>query len=126
GCRDPFKQVNGRGIEKLKAAGIEVVEKFMEDECIGLNKRFFTFHQQQRPFVILKWAQSLDGKMAGVNNKRVQISNAWSNRIVHKWRSGESAILVGANTALLDDPALTTRLWHGNNPIRLVLDPSLR
>lgn len=126
GCRDPFKQVDGRGIEKLKAAGVEVETGVLEHECRELNKRFFTFHTQHRPYVILKWAQTADGKMASGTEKRLLISNEYTNRLVHQWRSEEAAILIGTNTALYDDPELTTRLWPGNSPVRLVVDMKLR
>lgn len=129
GCRDPFIEVNGKGIEKLQAAGVEVELGVLEEECKVLNKRFFTFHTQQRPYIILKWAETADGfiaPLAGVEEPRLLISNEYSNRIVHQWRSEEAAILVGTNTALLDDPALTTRLWPGKSPIRLVIDMHLR
>ncbi len=126
GCRDPFKEVDGKGIEKLKAAGIEVETAVLEEECRELNKRFFTFHKKQRSFIILKWAQTADGFIAGDDSKRILISNEFSNRLVHKWRSEEAAIMVGTNTALRDDPALTTRLWPGPSPVRLVIDMNLR
>ncbi|MGN6495161.1 MAG: bifunctional diaminohydroxyphosphoribosylaminopyrimidine deaminase/5-amino-6-(5-phosphoribosylamino)uracil reductase RibD [Agriterribacter sp.] len=126
GCRDPFTEVNGKGIEKLKAAGTKVDVGILEKECRELNKRFFTFHERHRPYVILKWAQSNNGKIAGLSNERVLISNAYSNRLVHRWRSEEQSILIGTRTALADDPALTTRLWPGKNPIRLVIDLELR
>ncbi len=129
GCRDPFIEVNGKGIEKLQAAGVEVEFGIMEEECKALNKRFFTFHIQQRPYIILKWAETADGfiaPLAEAEEPRLLISNEYSNRIVHQWRSEEAAILVGTNTALLDDPALTTRLWTGKSPVRLVLDMNLR
>jgi diaminohydroxyphosphoribosylaminopyrimidine deaminase / 5-amino-6-(5-phosphoribosylamino)uracil reductase len=144
GCRDPFELVAGKGIEKLKAAGIEVISGILEKECKDLNKRFFTFHTQQRPYIILKWAQTGDGKIAHPQllkgsisaqepiGKTIQgadrllISNEYSNRIVHKWRSEEMSILVGTNTALLDDPELNTRLWPGSSPIRLVVDMDLK
>ena len=127
GCRDPFEAVNGKGIEKLKAAGIEVVEGVLEKDCRELNKRFFTFHEQLRPYVILKWAQTADGFLAAATGEpRLLISNEYSNRLVHQWRSEEAGILVGTNTALLDDPALTNRLWSGPSPVRLVLDMDLR
>lgn len=200
GCRDPFPEVDGKGIEKLRAAGVEVKLGVLEKECIELNKRFFTFHTRHRPYILLKWAQSADLKIGGsslakegsggsgispggtagsyggsaagtrrkendptghemsddpkgaemgsamapkmasdpmgqqrgndpagrVAGSRVLISNEYSNRLVHKWRSEEVAILVGTNTALLDDPSLTVRLWNGPNPIRLVLDKELR
>jgi diaminohydroxyphosphoribosylaminopyrimidine deaminase/5-amino-6-(5-phosphoribosylamino)uracil reductase len=126
GCRDPFGQVNGKGIEMLQSAGVEVVTGVLEDECRALNKRFFTFHTLHRPYVLLKWAQTADGKIANEDYSRVLISHEQSNRLVHKWRSEEMAILVGTNTALFDDPELTTRLWPGSNPTRLVVDMDLR
>jgi diaminohydroxyphosphoribosylaminopyrimidine deaminase/5-amino-6-(5-phosphoribosylamino)uracil reductase len=98
----------------------------LEKEAIELNKRFFTFYTKHRPYIILKWAQSNDGKIANADHSRVFISNEESNRLVHKWRSEEAAILVGTNTALYDDPSLTTRLWTGNNPVRLVIDKDLK
>ena len=127
GCRDPFEAVNGKGIEKLRAAGIEVVESVLEKECRELNKRFFTFHEKKRPYIILKWAQTADGFMAGASDApRILISNEYSNKRVHQWRSEETGILVGTNTALQDDPELTNRLWTGPSPVRLVLDMDLR
>lgn len=126
GCRDPFEQVNGKGIEKLQAAGVKVSVGILEQECKELNKRFFTYHTQQRPYIVLKWAQTSDGFMAAANHERLHISNDYSNRLVHKWRSEEAAIMVGTNTALLDDPGLTTRLWPGRSPVRLILDMNLR
>lgn len=175
GCRDPFVQVNGKGIEKLKAAGIEVELGILEEECKELNKRFFLFHTQHRPYVILKWAETADKKIAaeapfrlppvgeatstqrqlkqetfdinkdtqqsellsagkapstggglGEAGSRLLISGQMTNRLVHKWRSEEMAICVGTNTALFDDPSLTTRLWTGGNPVRVVVDMHLR
>ena len=95
-------------------------------ECKELNRRFLTFHTQHRPYIILKWAQTGNGKIGSGTIERLQITNEVTNRVVHKWRSEEAAILVGANTALLDNPELTTRLWPGNNPIRLVIDMDLK
>ncbi len=126
GCRDPFTEVNGKGIDKLLAAGIEVTEPVCEMDCLDLNKRFFTFHTRHRPYIILKWAQTGNGFIGNTNHSRLHISNAYTNRLVHKWRSEEAAILVGTNTALFDDPSLTTRLWKGKNPVRLVIDMNLR
>jgi diaminohydroxyphosphoribosylaminopyrimidine deaminase/5-amino-6-(5-phosphoribosylamino)uracil reductase len=143
GCRDPFPQVNGKGIEKLLAAGVEVRIGVLEKECIDLNRRFLTFNTLHRPYIVLKWAQSADGKIAGEGNAgagedrgggyagkagagRTLISNEYTNRLVHKWRSEEAAILVGTHTAFADDPALTVRLWSGPDPIRLVIDNNLR
>ena len=126
GCRDPFKQVDGKGIEKLFAAGVNVKVGVLEKECKELNKRFFTFHTKHRPYIILKWAQTSNGKIAIDSGERLFITNALTNKLVHKWRSEEAAILAGTNTALLDDPALTNRLWYGKSPIRLVIDMHLR
>ena len=125
-CRDPFKEVDGKGIEKLKAAGVKVIVGILEQECKQLNKRFFTFHTQHRPYIILKWAETADGKIAADGTSRLLISNEQTNRLVHKWRSEEASILVGTNTALLDDPELTTRHWSGPNPVRLVIDMALK
>lgn len=126
-CRDPFEAVNGKGIDKLIAAGVKVTFGILEKEAIELNKRFFTFHQQKRPFIILKWAQTEDGFIAYKNTKeRLLISNETTNKLVHKWRSEEVAIMVGTNTALIDNPSLTNRLWSGKNPLRILLDKYLR
>ena len=126
GCRDPFVQVDGKGIEKLKAAGVEVELDCLLKECKEINRRFFTYHTEHRPYIILKWAQTLDQKIANEDRSRLLISNGFTNRIVHQWRSEEMGILVGTNTALFDDPELTTRLWPGNNPVRIVVDLHLR
>lgn len=126
GCRDPFEQVGGKGIEKLENAGITVITGILENECKELNKRFFTFHTKKRPYIILKWAQSKNHRIANADFSRVLISNAYSNRLVHKWRSEEAAIMVGTNTAIQDDPALNTRNWSGPDPVRIVVDMNLR
>ncbi len=126
GCRDPFPEVDGKGIERLRAAGVDVEVGLMEAECNDLNKRFFTFYQKHRPYIILKWARSADGKIAASERGRTLISNEYSNRLVHRWRSEEAGILVGTRTAITDDPALTARLWSGPDPIRLVIDKELR
>lgn len=136
GCSDPFNEVNGKGIDKLKAAGVEVVIDVLKEQCLELNKRFFTFHQQHRPYIILKWAQTKNGKTASLNPsrggtldsefQRLFISNEFTNRLVHQWRSEEASILVGTNTALMDDPQLTNRYFNGKQPIRLVLDKELQ
>lgn len=174
GCRDPFKEVNGKGIEKLKAAGVAVEVGIEETNCKELNKRFFTFQTKHRPYIILKWAETADGKIAppppareaspnpsaegaleSSKNKmsstyseskaplasnrmitkignevrgglRLYISNEYTNRLVHQWRSEEAAILIGTNTALLDNPELTTRWWPGKSPIRLIVDLDLK
>jgi diaminohydroxyphosphoribosylaminopyrimidine deaminase/5-amino-6-(5-phosphoribosylamino)uracil reductase len=126
GCRDPFVEVNGKGIEKLRAAGVEVVLGVLEEECLSLNKRFFLFHTEHRPYITLKWAQTADGKIANEDYSRVFISNEYTKRLVHRMRSEEMAIVVGTNTALFDDPSLTTRHWPGKNPVRVVVDMNLR
>jgi len=126
GCRDPFKQVDGKGIEKLQKAGVGVTVGMLEQQCQTLNQRFFHFHTQHRPYIVLKWAQTADHKINGKPGSRLLISNDYSNRLVHRWRSEEAAILVATNTALQDDPKLNNRLWTGNNPIRLVIDMNLR
>jgi diaminohydroxyphosphoribosylaminopyrimidine deaminase/5-amino-6-(5-phosphoribosylamino)uracil reductase len=132
GCNDPNRGVSGGGIEKLKAAGVKVKTGILEKECKELNRRFFTFHTQHRPYIILKWAQTADGKMAASANPsgggaaRLLISNEYTNRLTHKWRSEEAAILVGTNTAFYDDPKLTARQWPGASPLRLVIDMDLR
>ena len=137
GCRDPFREVNGKGIEKLRAAGIDVEQNILGKDCEDLNKRFFTFHTQHRPYIILKWAQTANGFIAPANPfqegslqdssvRHLHISNEFTNRLVHKWRSEEAAILIGTTTAITDNPRLTTRLWTGNNPTRLVVDMDLK
>lgn len=126
GITDPFPQVSGKGIEALRAAGTSVVANVLKDECMELNKRFITFQTKHRPYIVLKWAQSANGHMAKADRARFAISNEYSRRLVHKWRSEEAAILVGTNTAFFDDPELTTRFWRGENPVRLVVDTQLR
>lgn len=125
GCRDPFPDVNGKGIEQLRNAGVQVSCGILEHECKQLNRRFFTGFDLGRPYVVLKWAQSADGFIAAANGAPVAISNAVTNRLVHRWRSEEASILVGTQTALSDNPALTNRLWTGAQPLRLVIDRNL-
>lgn len=125
GCTDIFKEVAGKGILKLQNSGLDVTTGILETESLELNKRFFTFHQKFRPYIVLKWAQSANGKI-GSPDQRIFISNEYANRLVHKWRSESSAILVGTKTALLDDPLLTTRLWPGKSPVRIVMDKKLK
>ena len=131
GIKDPFSKVAGNGIKRLKNAGIKVVVGVMEDECKKLNKRFFTFHQKKRPYIILKWAQTLDGFIdveRGSENygQPTWITNQTARVHVHKTRAEEAAILVGTNTAIKDNPSLTVRDWQGNNPLRLVFDRQLK
>ena len=125
-CTDPFEKVNGSGIKKLQEAGIKVLQGILENEATELNKRFFTFHKKKRPYIILKWAQSSNLKVAKQNFESVKISSEITNRLVHKWRSEAAAILVGTNTALQDNPALTTRLWPGKNAVRVAIDLELK
>jgi diaminohydroxyphosphoribosylaminopyrimidine deaminase/5-amino-6-(5-phosphoribosylamino)uracil reductase len=114
-------------------AGVDVIIGVLQDECIDLNKRFFTFHGEHRPYIILKWAQTTAGIMGFASNgpitdasERLLISNEYTNRLVHRWRSEEASILVGTNTALYDNPSLTTRLWDGPSPVRMIIDLQLR
>ncbi len=125
-CKDNYLEVNGKGIEKLRLAGIEVIVGILEKQAAELNQRFFTFYQKTRPYIILKWSQSSDRKISKADFTKIAISNELSNRIVHKWRSEEAAIMVGTNTALYDNPSLTTRLWKGNDPVRILLDKDLK
>lgn len=118
--------VAGQGITKLKEAGIEILTGVLEKEGLELNKRFFTFIENQRPYIILKWAQTVDGFLAHTNYDSRWITNEYSRQLVHRWRSEEDAVLVGTRTASYDDPQLNVRDWSGKNPIRIVLDRFLR
>lgn len=127
GCVDPFSLVSGRGIQKLKDAGIDVKVGVLEAECRQLIKRFVTFNTQQRPYITLKWAESADG-FIDINREEGQpvvLSTPITSMYVHKQRAEHHAILVGRRTALLDNPSLTTRNWYGKNPVRLVIDKEL-
>ncbi|GAC1419192.1 MAG: bifunctional diaminohydroxyphosphoribosylaminopyrimidine deaminase/5-amino-6-(5-phosphoribosylamino)uracil reductase RibD [Flavisolibacter sp.] len=126
GCRDPYYRVDGKGIKKLKAAGIVVEIGIMETECRQLNQDFFCYHTQHRPYIILKWAETLSGYVGHKDFKRLYVSSEASLRRVHQWRSEVMAILVGTNTAQYDDPELTTRYYPGFHPLRLVVDKNLR
>ena len=125
GCQDPFPKVDGRGIEKLRRAGREVVVGVLEEECRELIKRFVTFHTRKRPYITLKWAQSADGYIDG---RRVEggtpakLSNACTQMLVHKLRAEHAAIMVGTDTARLDNPRLDVRDWAGPQPVRVVID----
>ena len=123
---DPNPLVSGRGIEKISKAGIKVTTGVLEKEGRLLNRRFFTFMEKRRPFVILKWAQTRDGFMDIDRNddsqKTYWITNQKLKCEVHKWRTQEAAIMVGTQTVVNDDPQLTARLWHGNNPVRVAID----
>lgn len=124
GSLDPNPLVAGQGMEKLIQAGIKVEYSVLENECKKLNKRFFTFINKKRPFIILKWAESADGYIGSEDTK--QISGLAAQKRLHKWRSEEDAFLVGTNTLLLDNPQLNTRLWKGKNPIRVAIDFELK
>ena len=113
----------------MKKAGIHVIVGILEHECKKHHKRFFTVQEKKRPYIILKWAETIDGFIAPLeqeNQKPVWISNKYSQQLVHKFRSQEHSILVGTNTAIKDNPKLNVRSWSGNTPIRIVLDKSLR
>ncbi|WP_109831726.1 bifunctional diaminohydroxyphosphoribosylaminopyrimidine deaminase/5-amino-6-(5-phosphoribosylamino)uracil reductase RibD [Reichenbachiella versicolor] len=124
--RDPFELVDGTGIYKLEKGGVEVVVGVGQEKGLEINKRFFTYHQKKRPYIILKWAQTADGFIARENYDSKWISNEYSRKLAHKWRAEEDSILVGTNTALYDNPSLSVRDWRGNHPIRLVIDKSLK
>ena len=125
GCIDDNPEVAGKGIAKLKASGCEVIVGVLEVECKAHHKRFFTFHNKKRPYIILKWAETKDGFIAPKTKDKkepVWITNTYSRQLVHKWRAEEQAILVGTNTVLEDNPSLTVRDWTGKNPTRIVID----
>ena len=124
GCRDANAEVNGKGIYKLQAAGIDVIEGVLNQKCLSFNKRFFTRIGKQRPYIILKWAQTADGYFAPEQGQQ-WISSEASKKLTHRWRSEEDAVLVGYRTALNDDPQLNVREWTGRNPKRIVIDRSL-
>lgn len=129
GTIDPNIKVAGNGIKKLLEAGKNLTVGVLENECHALNKRFFTFHEKKRPYIILKWAESTDGFIAPAfrdAQKPVWISNPYSRQLVHKWRSEEQAILVGTQTVVDDNPKLDVRDWNGKNPVRLVIDKNNR
>jgi diaminohydroxyphosphoribosylaminopyrimidine deaminase/5-amino-6-(5-phosphoribosylamino)uracil reductase len=129
GCVDSNSLVAGKGIERLKNAGINVIVGVLEAECKAHHKRFFTVQEKKRPYIILKWAETRNAFIAPLKRNEqapVWISNAISQQLVHKFRSEEHAILVGTNTVLEDNPKLNVRTWFGSNPIRFVLDKSLR
>ncbi|MCZ4222787.1 bifunctional diaminohydroxyphosphoribosylaminopyrimidine deaminase/5-amino-6-(5-phosphoribosylamino)uracil reductase RibD [Pedobacter rhodius] len=126
GNRDPFSGVDGKGIEKLKNAGIAVISGILDEECKHFNRRFFTRIQKQRPFIILKWAQTANGYFATIDGHQKWISGGLAKRMAHRWRTEEDAILVGKQTAIMDNPQLTSREWPGKNPVRLVIDKNLQ
>jgi len=124
GTLDPFAKVNGQGYLNLLKNGIDVTLGILENECKELNRRFITFHKEKRPYIILKWAQTEDGYM-GHNDVQKWITNKFSKQLVHQWRTEEQAILIGKKTTLIDNPQLNSRLWYGNNPLRITIDKNL-
>ncbi len=122
GTADPNPKVDGGGILKLKSKGVEVIEGVLEQHCRELNKFFFTFTEQLRPYVTLKWAQSADGFVAQADRKPLRFTNHSADMLVHKWRTEYASILVGGQTVITDDPLLTARKWPGSNPIRVVIN----
>lgn len=125
--RDPNPKVSGRGVELVRKSGVEVIEGVMENEAVELNRFFFVNQKEARPYIILKWAQSKDGfidmhRTVEDNKTPVLISNRLTHTIVHKFRTRVQGIVVGTNTALLDNPQLTARKWFGDNPTRIVID----
>jgi len=124
-CRDPFHKVNGEGIRILQEAGIDVIEGVLASEALWLNRRFMTRVVHQRPYIILKWAQTADGYMAPADRTQRWITGPSAKQLVHRWRSEEDAVLVGTRTALADNPQLTVREWQGRNPKRILIDRQL-
>lgn len=127
GTPDPNPIVSGNGILALKREGIDVITDMLKEECIHLNRRFFTFFNKKRPYIILKWAQTKDGfidseREENETGKITWITDESCRRLVHKWRAEEQAILVGSGTVIKDNPRLTVRNWQGKNPLRLVID----
>jgi|SRR5690554_199392 len=127
--KDPFEKVNGSGIERLSAKGVEVISGVLKEEAAKINRRFFTFHQKKRPYIILKWAETADGFIGrssdDPNKADSWITSAASKQLVHLWRAEEDGILVGKNTALIDNPTLSTREVVGKNPSRILIDRNL-
>ena len=129
GTLDTSDKVSGKGILKLKNAGCDVISGILEEECRWLNRRFFTFHEKKRPYVILKWAQSADGYLDVIRSSDQKMEPKWitgkpERVLVHKWRASEMAILVGGATVRMDDPKLNVREWKGASPLRIVLSSS--
>jgi diaminohydroxyphosphoribosylaminopyrimidine deaminase / 5-amino-6-(5-phosphoribosylamino)uracil reductase len=128
---DPFKEVSGKGIQRLKDAGIIVTEGILSEEGKWLNRRFFGFHEKKRPYIILKWAQTIDGfididRSPEDGKPALKITGHKANKMVHRWRTEEASILVGRQTVAKDNPKLTARHWPGASPLRLVIDPQLQ
>ena len=128
GCVDTFSEVKGKGIERMRQAGIDVTVGCLENECRELNKHFFTYHEKKRPFLFLKWAQTLNGKLdSGTHDKTITwISSPESKTLVHTWRNKHQAILIGRKTVENDNSSLTIRAISGKNPVRVILDSNLK
>ena len=129
GCIDSNRLVAGKGVERLKKAGVDVLVGVLESECLYHHRRFFTVQEKKRPYIILKWAETKDGFIAPLSKEKQQpvwISNQYSQQLVHQWRSQEHAIMVGTSTVIDDNPTLNVRSWSGQYPVRIVLDRSLR
>ena len=131
GCLDPNPLVAGKGNEKLRAAGIEVIENVLMEESKNLNIRFITYHSKKRPYVTLKWAQTADGYIDVKRDNTIVGRPTWitgwyEQTLVHKWRSQEQAVMVGTNTAVADNPMLNIRKWHGKQPLRITIDQQMR
>lgn len=129
GCLDPFPQVSGRGVNRLREHGIEVITNILQEECMWLNRKFMTFQQKQRPYITLKWAQSADGYIDRErlpNEQPSQFSSSTTRVWSHRLRATNDAIMVGTNTIIADNPSLTTREWHGKNPLRVTIDRNKR
>lgn len=124
GCVDSFSKVAGEGIKRIRNAGREVIVGVLEKECRELNKRFFCYHENHRPYIILKWAESADGFISLADRTPVWLTDDVAKREVHKQRSEEMSILIGSGTANSDNPSLTTREWHGSSPIRVLFSPN--
>lgn len=125
GCLDPFPEVSGRGVKRLRDHGIEVITEVLRDECLWLNRKFMTFHSKGRPYITLKWAQSIDGyidRERAAHEHPTQFSTPITRAWSHRLRATNDAILVGTNTVIADNPSLTTRYWSGNNPLRITID----
>jgi diaminohydroxyphosphoribosylaminopyrimidine deaminase/5-amino-6-(5-phosphoribosylamino)uracil reductase len=121
-CTDPHDLVGGRGLQRLVDAGVEVILGVLEWECTEANRRFFTFHRERRPYVVLKWAESADGFVAPASPGPYWLSSAHSRQLVHRWRTEEAAVLVGAGTVLADNPHLGARWYAGRQPIRVLVE----
>lgn len=131
GTVDPFDAVAGKGIARLRSHGISVTVGVMKDACRELNKRFFTFYEKKRPYIVLKWAQTADGfidinRKPNAEKRPTWITSEKLRMLVHKWRTEEAAIMVGTETALKDNPMLNVRDWHGQGPTRIAIDRKLK